>query len=148
MRAGVSVMNQNLSFLSSLLLGQARAFPEDADSAKQAAKDVQQQKVPAVNVDLTAIQNLFSQIVRDIRSSADSISENSKAVTAEVLEQIRQELTKGQDAVDLSSLTSEYLTNAVMQTIARSGIPEESLQELRSAFQKLLDDMKVRDHDE
>lgn len=70
-----------------------------------------------INADTTAIQNLFMQIVKDIKSQSETAIGDSKAATAEILERLRQELTKGQDSLDLRNLSAEDLTAAVIRTI-------------------------------
>ena len=44
------------------------------------------------------------QIVKDIKSQSETAIGDSKAATAEILERLRQELTKGQDSLDLRNM--------------------------------------------
>ena len=88
------------------------------------------------------------QIVRDIKKNAESASESQQAVTTEVLKQLRENLVKDGEAVDLSKLTAEDLTVAVMKTISEAGIPEENLSSLSASFLDLLNALKEPDHDE
>lgn len=85
MIAGVNAMNQVLTFSRSLLLGQAKLHPEDAEAAGKAAQDMQLLSTPPVTADTNTIQNLFMQIVRDIKKNAESTAEAQQAATAEVL---------------------------------------------------------------
>ncbi len=147
-RSGIAAMNQQLSFVSSLLLDQTAASPDSADAAKQATHDIQAIRTPMINADTTAIQNLFMQIVKDIKSQSETAIGDSKAATAEILERLRQELTKGQDSLDLRNLSAEDLTAAVMRTIGTTGISEKTLKGLGTAYQKVLDEMKDQIHDE
>ena len=73
--------------------------------------------------------------------------EKQKA-TAEVLNRLRANLTKDGEAVDLSKLTAEDVTAAVMKTIAEAGIPEEKLSSLGVGFLDLLNALKEPNHDE
>ena len=141
-------MNQQLSFLSSLLLDQAEKIPDSAESARQAAQDISAIRTPIINADTTAIQNVFMLIVRDIKAQGESIVTDSKAASAEVMQKLRKELSKGQDSPDLRNLTAEDLTAAVMKTIAATGISEGTLQSLGSAYTKVLEEMKDQAHDE
>ena len=134
--------------VSSLLLDQAAASPDSADAAKQVAHDIQAIRTPVINADTTAIQNLFMQIVKDIKSQSETAIADSKAATAETLERLRQELTKGQDSLDLRNLTAENLTATVMRTIGTTGISEKTLKGLGTAYKKVLDEMKDQIHDE
>ena len=135
---GMSAMNQNLDFLHSLMLGQARTFPEDKAAANAAAADLQSLKLPPVAVDTAAIQNLFTQILRELRANAESHLEESKLATKETLEKLRRELSKGQESVDLKSLTPEYIAGAVTSVVPEGAFSEEKLQNLGSALTELL----------
>ena len=83
------------------------------------------------------------QIVRDIKKNAESNANEQQAATAEVLKQLRENLTKDGEAVDLSKLTAEDLTVAVMKTISEAGIPEEKLTSLGASFLDLLNALRV-----
>ena len=88
------------------------------------------------------------QIVRDIKKNAESTAEAQQAATAEVLKHLRENLTKDGQAVDLSQMSAEDLTAAVMKTISEAGIPEEMLSSLGISFLDLLNALKEPDHDE
>ncbi len=148
MIAGINAMNQILTFIRSLTLDQANLHPEDADTAKNAAQDLRLLVTPPVTADTNTIQNLFMQIVRDIKKNAESASEAQQAATTEVLKLLRENLTKDGESVDLSKLTAEDLTIAVMKTISEAGIPEEKLTSLGASFLDLLNALKEPDHDE
>ena len=147
-KSGITAMNQQLSFLSSLLLDQAEKNPDNAESARRAAQDISAIRTPIINADTTAIQNVFMLIVRDIKAQGEAIVTDSKAASAEVMQKLRKELSKGQDSPDLRNLTAEDLTAAVMKTIAATGISEDALQSLGSAYTKVLEEMKDLTHDE
>ena len=148
MIAGINAMNQILTFMRSLTLDQANLHPENAVAAKNAVQDLKQLATPPITADTNTIQNLFMQIVRDIKKNAESASESQQAVTTEVLKQLRENLVKDGEAVDLSKLTAEDLTVAVMKTISEAGIPEENLSSLSASFLDLLNALKEPDHDE
>ena len=148
MIAGINAMNQILTFMRSLTLDQANLHPENAVAAKNAVQDLKQLATPPITADTNTIQNLFMQIIRDIKKNAESASESQQAVTTEVLKQLRENLVKDGEAVDLSKLTAEDLTVAVMKTISEAGIPEENLSSLSASFLDLLNALKEPDHDE
>lgn len=104
--------------------------------------------MPVINADTTAIQNLFMLIVRDIKEQGETIAADSNAVTAQVLQRLREELSKGQDSLDLRKITAEDLTGAVMKAVSIADIPEDALQGLGSAFKTVLDEMRNSTHDE
>ena len=82
------------------------------------------------------------EIIRDIRKDADSAMETQKAVTAKVLEQLRTNLNRGEEAVDLKSITAEDLTGAVIKTVSATGIPEEDLSFIAEGLPELLNKLK------
>ena len=145
---GIAAMNQQLTFINSLLLEQAERVPDSADAATQLASDLRDIRMPVINADTTAIQNLFMLIVKDIKEQGELIAADSNAVTAEVLQRLREELSKGQDSLDLRKITSEQLTAAVVGALSIADISEETLQGLRSAYKKVLDEMREAFHDE
>ena len=147
MIAGINAMNQILTFIRSLTLDQANLHPEDADTAKNAAQDLRLLATPPVTADTNTIQNLFMQIVRDIKKNAESNANEQQAATAEVLKQLRENLTKDGEAVNLSTISAEDLTTAVINTIAAAGIPEEKLSSLGDSFLNLLNNLKDPDYD-
>ena len=146
--AGIAAMNQNITFVRSLLMGQANLHPEQAEAAKTAATDLQAMQTPAIFADTNAIQNLFMQIVRDLKDPTMSNLKDSKAATAEVLEQLRKELSKGQDAVDLSSLTASDMSAAIMKMLSGADVPEETMSALSESLTTLFSGLKVNGHDE
>ena len=147
MIAGINAMNQILTFIRSLTLDQANLHPEDAVAVKNATQDLKLLATPPVTADTNTIQNLFMQIVRDIKKNAESNANEQQAATAEVLKQLRENLTKDGEAVNLSAISAEDLTTAVINTIAAAGIPEEKLSSLGDSFLNLLNNLKDPDYD-
>ena len=147
-RSGIAAMNQQLTFINSLLLAQAESVPDSAGAATQLAADLRGVRMPVINADTTAIQNLFMLIVRDIKEQGETIAADSNVVTAQVLQRLREELSKGQDSLDLRKITAEDLTGAVMKAVSIADIPEDALQGLGSAFKTVLDEMRNSTHDE
>ena len=147
-RSGIAAMNQQLTFINSLLLAQAESVPDSAGAATQLAADLKGVRMPVINADTTAIQNLFMVIVRDIKEQGETIAADSNAVTVQVLQRLREELSKGQDSLDLRKITAEDLTGAVMRAVSIADIPEDALQGLGSAFKTVLDEMRNSTHDE
>ena len=147
-RSGIAAMNQQLTFINSLLLTQAESNPDNAGAATQLAADLRDVRMPVINADTTAIQNLFMLIVRDIKAQGETIAADSNAVTAQVLQRLREELSKGQDSLDLRKITAEDLTGAVMRAVSIADIHEDALLGLGSAFKTVLDEMRNSTHDE
>lgn len=135
---GMAAMNQNMDFLRSLMLGQARLVPEDKAAASAVASDLQSLKLPPVSVDTAMIQNVFNQILHELREKTESHLKESITATRETLEQFRRNLTKGQDVVDLRTLTPEDIASAVLMMVPEGALPEKELMQLGDAFTDLL----------
>lgn len=135
---GMAAMNQNMDFLRSLMLGQARLVPEDKAAASAVASDLQSLKLPPVSVDTAMIQNVFNQVLHELRENTESHLKESTTATKETLEQFRRNLTKGQDAVDLRTLTPEDIASAVLMMVPEGALPEKELMQLGDAFTALL----------
>jgi len=135
---GMAAMNQNMNFLRSLMLGQARLVPEDKATASAVASDLQSLKLPPVSVDTAMIQNVFNQVLHELRENTESHLKESTTATKETLEQFRRNLTKGQDAVDLRTLTPEDIASAVLMMVPEGALPEKELMQLGDAFTDLL----------
>jgi len=135
---GMAAMNQNMDFLRSLMLGQARLVPEDKAAASAVASDLQSLKLPPVSVDTAMIQNVFNQILHELREKTESHLKESTTATRATLEQFRKNLTKGQDTIDLRTLTPEDITSAVLMMVPAGALPEKELIQLGDAFTDLL----------
>ena len=146
--SGILAMNQNLSFLSSILMEQGRNHPEDTAAAALAASELRQLRSPIVQVDQTAIQTLFLQIIRDLKQQTESHRDEMKTVNKETLDAFRTQLVKGQDSFDFRSLTPETVADAVVQMAAGSELPEEWLSELKGTLVKIFSDARDPNHDE
>lgn len=143
-KTGIQVMNQQLTFYNSLLLDQAANYPDSADAARQVAQDIQTLKMPEINADLTAAQDLFMEIVKDMKEQAPGVNTESLNVTRKTMEQFRHELMKGKDSTDLRTITTKDITDAVINMIAAAGVPKKWLRGLEIAFNSLLDKLDIR----
>lgn len=101
---------------------------------------------PPVTADTNTIQNIFMQIVRDIKKNAEPTAEAQQAATAEVLKHLRENLSKDDQTVDLSKMSADDLTAAIMKTISEAGIPEEKLTSPGISFYDLLNSLKDPGH--
>lgn len=135
---GMAAMNQNIDFLRSLMLGQARFVPEDKAVASAVASDLQSFKLPPVSVDTAMIQNVFNQLLHELREKTESHLKESTTATKETLEHFRRNLTKGQDAFNLRTLTPEYVSDAVLRMVPEGSFPEAALHQLGDALTGLL----------
>lgn len=142
MAIGIASQNEALTFFSNLLLTHGKEHPEDVTAAKQSALDICSFRTPAVSADTNMLQNLFLQILQDFRNTADSKIAESRQVTKTILEQFRKELTKGEDSLDLKSLSPEDITKAILHMISGTNIPEETVSELESVLIQLFTNTK------
>ena len=145
---GIRAANQNYTFLRSLLMGQARFHPEDAATATDLAQKISDLKTPPVSADTDAIRTVFMQIVADIKASAASESKKYQAATAEILEDFRNTLTKGEEGFDLKSLTVDDMVQAIMHYARQGEFPPEALSNLEETLTELFESAKVPGNDE
>ena len=145
---GIRAANQNYTFLRSLLMGQARFHPEDAATATDLAQKISDLKTPPVSADTDAIRTVFMQIVADIKASAASESKKYQAATAEILEDFRNTLTKGEKGFDLKSLTVDDMVQAIMHYARQGEFPPEALSNLEETLTELFESAKVPGNDE
>ena len=145
---GIRVANQNYTFLRSLLMGQARFHPEDAATATDLAQKISDLKTPPVSADTDAIRTVFMQIVGDIKASAASEGKMYQAATAEILEDFRNTLTKGEKGFDLKSLTVDDMVQAIMHYARQGDFPPDTLSNLEETLTELFESAKVPGNDE
>ena len=145
---GIRAANQNYTFLRSLLMGQARFHPEDAATATDLAQKISDLKTPPVSADTDAIRTVFMQIVADIKASAAAESKKYQAATAEILEDFRNTLTKGEEGFDLKSLTVDDMVQAIMHYARQGEFPPEALSNLEETLTELFESAKVPGNDE
>ena len=145
---GIRAANQNYTFLRSLLMGQARFHPEDAATATDLAQKISDLKTPPVSADTDAIRTVFMQIVADIKASAASESKKYQAATAEILEDFRNTLTKGEEGFDLKSLTVDDMVQAIMHYARQGNFPPDTLSNLEETLTELFESAKEPGNDE
>lgn len=145
---GINSMNEILTFSRSVLIGHAKEHPEDKAAAMDVASDLSGLRTPAVTADTNTLQTLFLKIVKDIKQTRPSQAKAQRAATADSLDLFRQELQKGNRAVDLKNTTEEDIISAILHMIAGAGVPEEALGELKAALLKVFTAMKVPSNDE
>ena len=145
---GIRAANQNYTFLRSLLMGQARFHPEDAATATDLAQKISDLKTPPVSADTDAIRTVFMQIVADIKASAAAESKKYQAATAEILEDFRNTLTKGEEGFDLKSLTVDDMVQAIMHYARQGNFPPDTLSNLEETLTELFESAKVPGNDE
>ena len=148
MRTGIKSMNQFLIYSDSLLLEHGKAHPEDASAAKIAGSDVLSLRTS--DADILIIQNIFMQIVRDIKK-ANSTNENAelqKGITAETMKNLRLNMQKGSESINLRNITENDMAEHIVNVIASAGIPENLLIELKTVLAKIMKYVKDMGNDQ
>ncbi len=145
--AGITSMNEILSFSRSILLGHVAEHPEAKTAARNIASDLTQLRTPAVMADTNAIQAVFMRIVHDIKQAGSTLDREQQTATADTLAYFRQTLSKGSDAVDLRNISEEDIISAIIHMISAADAPEDVLDELKAALLKVFTAMKVHTND-
>ena len=148
-KTGMEVYNQQFDFLNSLLMHQAANCPEDADAAKQAVQCIEDFKKKPFNADMEEIRMTFMQIVKEISYKSDSSTNNDTIkLNSEVLDQIRNDMTKGEHPVDLKKYTPDEIASVVTHIFAvNTGLPENTMQGLHDLCVNLINQKQEQSHD-
>lgn len=128
--AGVAVQNQIFSSMSELLVGVGQ---------REAAQSVNLFKVPPYQVELAKIQTSFTTMLKEIKRDTGSDLEPAKAATKEIVAQMMDELSKGQESY-LLSITPEQITDAILHTVD-DGTNTEKFTEFRQGLVSLFENL-------
>ena len=147
-RTGIKSMNQFLTFSDSLLQEHGKAHPEDSSAAKTAGSDIL--SIRTSDTDIFIIQNIFMQIVRDIKkaNSTNEYTEEQKVITTEAMKSLRQNMQKGSESINLRNITENDMAEHIVNVIASAGIPENLLIELRIVLAKIMKYVKDMGNDQ
>lgn len=137
LQAGYQSMNNIIGTWSSLLLGQAKNYPEDAQAATEAAKFVDNHRFPPVATEKNRIQNLFMLIVQDLKQGSAPQPKKQDPVTTKFMEKLRQRYSIGEEALDLRKVQKEGIVDSIIEIIAETGISPKLLSELQSILLRL-----------
>lgn len=136
--AGYAAQNQMYATLSALLMGEAKQHPEDREAITEAAKTVSVSRMPMSQADLTAIQNTFLNVLKEIKKEIGSNVSDAQAMSKEAAQQMYAELTKGQDVTKLN-VTPEMVAEAITGSVSgMDGVAPEALKQFNQALIGLL----------
>lgn len=107
--AGYAAQNQMYATLSALLMGEAKQHPEDREAITEAAKTVSVSRMPMYQADLTAIQNTFMNVLKEIKKEIGSNVSDAQAMSKEAAQHMYAELTKGQDVTKPNMVIRDVL---------------------------------------
>lgn len=137
--AGFAMHNQQIEKLSNLVMSLG------TPAAEQTAQTVDLMKKPIYQADETMLQNEFLAAIRQIKAK---VGEDRAAQTAlftdEKMEQIAQQLDKGQLAFVPQMDQHQFAEQLLSPMQGLDGISSESLQDLERAFGNVLNDMKTQ----
>ena len=144
--AGIAGQNQMLATITAMLRKTVKT-----DAATQAIRDINRQRVPAYQADLTMIQNAFMAALREVKKEIGSDFTEVQTLTKEVTQQMFSALTKGQD-IQHPSVAPEDVATAITQRVAgMEGTQPEALDKLGQAlaefFQSTIDQAQEQPHD-
>ena len=132
--AGYAAQNQMYATLSALLMGEAKQHPEDREAITEAAKTVSVSRMPMYQADLTAIQNAFMNVLKEIKKEIGSNVSDAQAMSKEAAQQMYAELTKGQDVIK-PNVTPEMLAGAITGSVSgMDGVDPEALKQFNQAL--------------
>ena len=110
--------------------------------------------IRAANQNYTFLRSLLMGQARfhpeDAATAASAAAESKKyqAATAEILEDFRNTLTKGEEGFDLKSLTVDDMVQAIMHYARQGNFPPDTLSNLEETLTELFESAKVPGNDE
>ena len=132
----IAAQNQMLTTLSTLLRKTVKT-----DAAVQAARDVNRQKVPVYQADLTTIQTQFMAAIREVKTEIGHDFTTIQVATQAATKEMFETLTKGQDVQQIS-IAPEQVADAVTGSLSGvDGLNEEMLGNFNQAFLELMKGM-------
>lgn len=132
--AGYAAQNQMYATLSALLMGEAKQHPEDREAITEAVKTVSISRMPMYQADLTAIQNTFLNVLKEIKKEIGSDVSDAQTISKEAAQQMYAELTKGQD-VTKPNVTPEMIAEAIIGSVSgMDGVAPEALKQFNEAL--------------
>jgi len=136
--AGYAAQNQMYATLSALLMGEAKQHPEDREAITETAKTVSVSRMPMYQADLTAIQNTFLNMLKEIKKEIGSNVSDAQSMSKEAAQHMYAELTKGQDVTKLN-VTPEMVAEAITGSVSgMDGVAPEALKQFNQALIGLL----------
>lgn len=76
-------------------------------------------------------------ILRDLKKKGTGQSKQSAALTKETMNQITSSMTKGQDGLDLHSVTPEQMTGMLFSNLSLVDVPEQIAPQMNTVMQSL-----------
>ena len=113
----IAVQNQNHQNLAELYRLIGRTHKDKRQRAYVKAKKELAQRQPLYKTELASLETQFSQTIQSIKKGLPSHIEEKKKMTKDVFDQMLQELTKGEDAPDILSVTPEEIVDAILSTL-------------------------------
>ena len=136
--AGFAMHNQQIEKLSNLVMGLG------TPAAEQTAQTVALMKTPIYQADETTLQNEFLTAIRQIKAK---VGEDRVAQTAlftdETMEQIAQQLDKGQLAFIPQMDQHQFAAQLLSPMQELDGISSETMDDFKRAFGNLMEDLKA-----
>ena len=119
-------------------MGETKQHPENREAIAEAAKTISVSRTPMYQADLTAIQNTFMNVLKEIKKEIGSDVSGAQAMSKEAAQKMYAELTKGQ-AVIKPNITPEMIAGAITDTVSgMDGVDPEALKQFNQALIGLL----------
>jgi transcriptional regulator with XRE-family HTH domain len=134
----IAVQNQNHQNMAGFCRIIGKTHKDRRQRAYVEAKKELAQRQPLYKTELASLETQFSQIIQTIKKGLPSHIEEKKKLTKDVFDQMLQELTKGENAADILSVTPEEIVDAILHALdGLDYVTEEDKALLRKAFLSL-----------
>ena len=119
-------------------MGETKQHPKDKKAIAEAAKTIGISRTPIYQADLTAIQNAFMNVLKEIKKEIGSNVSDAQAMSKEAAQQMYAELTKGQD-ITKPNVTPDMIAGAITGSVSgMDGVDPEALKQFNQALIGLL----------
>ena len=134
--SGVAVQNQMISSLSGMVLAQEKVHLEDQKAAQDTAGLLQSFRQPLHLAETDGIQQIFMQILRDMKASGTEKAKQTVALTKVSMQQITETMSKGENALDLHTVSTEQIISGIMGAMKLPDVPEKYHASMAAAMQQ------------
>ena len=131
----IAVKNQSHQNMAEFYRIIGKTQKDKRQRANVEAKKELAQRQPLYKTELASLETQFSHTIQSIKKGLPSHVEEKKKMTKDVFDQMLQELTKGENARDIFSVTPEEIVDAILHVLdGMDYVTEEDKALLSKAF--------------
>jgi transcriptional regulator with XRE-family HTH domain len=146
--AGYAAQNQLLTALTAKMMQTSKASAKQKSAALQAARKMELLRTPIYQADLSGIEDNFMAAVKEIqhdlfKETANVKIDRARLMTKATTEKMYDDLSKGQDAVDVR-FSPEEVADQIVASMGQVELKDPAvLEQLRAALVAFFENMVV-----